>query len=175
MKVAHGNHVSLKWRMEKKSNNNSIKWKMWSVHRGEQNRKGKERKEEKKKQFMEMKEGKKRKKRKIKERNRRRIGGGPTILSPFFGVRQTKEYTLFTLQEVRVSPTLVISCLRVIQWPLCLALTIGLVHDNLDQIVGSLEPFSVRFRLNKLDFFFLFFRFRLAGCWPEEVVESEAN
>ena len=43
-----------------------------------------------------------------------------------------------TLQEVGVSPTMVISCLRVIQWPLGSALSIGLVHDNLDQIVGSL-------------------------------------
>ena len=60
---------------------------------------------------------------------------------------------MFTLQEVRVSPTLIISCLRVIQWPLGLALTIRLVHDNLDQIIGSLEPFSVRSRLNKLHCF----------------------
>ena len=62
-----------------------------------------------------------------------------------------------TLQEVRVSPTMVISCLRVIQWPLGSALTIGLVHDNLDQIVGSLEPFSMRSKLNKLDIYFYFF------------------
>ena len=57
------------------------------------------------------------------------------------------------LQKVRVSPTLVISCLRVIQWPLSSTLTVRLVHDNLDRIIGSLEPFSVRSRLNKLDFF----------------------
>ena len=60
---------------------------------------------------------------------------------------------MFTLQEVGISPTLVISCLRVIQWPLGSALTVGLVHDNLDRIIGSLEPFSVRYRLNKLDYF----------------------
>ena len=63
------------------------------------------------------------------------------------------------LQEVGVSTTPVISCLRVIQWPLGLALIVGLVHDNLDRIVGSLEPFSVRSRLNKLNsfYYFLFF------------------
>ena len=60
---------------------------------------------------------------------------------------------MFTFQEVGVSLTLVISCLRVIQWPLGSALTVGLVHDNLDRIIGSLEPFSVRSRLNKLDCF----------------------
>ena len=43
-----------------------------------------------------------------------------------------------TLQEVGVSPTLVISCLRFIQWPLGSALTIGLVHDNLDRIIGNI-------------------------------------
>ena len=56
-----------------------------------------------------------------------------------------------TLQEVGVSHTLVISCLRVIQWPMGLALTVGLVLDNLDRIVGSLEQFPVRSRLNKPD------------------------
>ena len=60
---------------------------------------------------------------------------------------------MFTFQEVGISLTLVISCLRVIQWPLGSALTVGLVHDNLDRIIGSLEPFSVRSRLNKLDCF----------------------
>ena len=58
-----------------------------------------------------------------------------------------------TLQEVGVSPTLVISCLRVIQWLLGSALTVGLVHDNLNRIVGNLEPFPMRSRLNKLGCF----------------------
>ena len=76
---------------------------------------------------------------------------------------------MFTLQEVGVSPTLVISCLRVIQWPLGSALTIGLVHENLDRIVGSLELFSVRSRLNKLNCFYYYFYYFLFFCslgWP---------
>ena len=60
---------------------------------------------------------------------------------------------MFTLQEVGVSPTLVLSCLRVIQWPLGSALTVGLVYDNFDRIIGSLEPFPVRSKLNKLGCF----------------------
>ena len=60
---------------------------------------------------------------------------------------------MFALQEIGVSPTMVISCLRVIQFPLGSTLTVGLVHDNLDRIIGSLEPFSVRPKLNKLDYF----------------------
>ena len=43
--------------------------------------------------------------------------------------------------------------LKVIQWPLGSALTVGLVHDNLDRIISSLEPFSMRSRLNKMDYF----------------------
>ena len=48
-----------------------------------------------------------------------------------FGFRKCSQNFLgsfFTLQEVGFSPTLVISCLRVIQWPLGSALIVGLVQ-----------------------------------------------
>ena len=47
-----------------------------------------------------------------------------------FGFRKCSQNfleSLLTLQEVGFSSTLVISCLRAIQWPLRLALTVGLV------------------------------------------------
>ena len=43
--------------------------------------------------------------------------------------------SLLALQEVEFPPTLVISCLRAIQWPLGSALTVGLVKGSLDYAV----------------------------------------
>ena len=40
------------------------------------------------------------------------------------------------------SPILVISCLRVIQWPLGSALTVGLVQRQLDLNIESIRPVS---------------------------------